>query len=206
MPWPGTAGAFPSRCATFSRAGLQRDRSDPALLGAEQGARLLARNPLFSGLAPAQLAPLANTCRVVRFGAGETVLRQGELGDTLYQVVEGQLAVDLEGSDGPPRRLAELATGAVFGEMGLFAGEPRSATVRALDACLLLEVHRPRPDAAAGGRTGPGGALCGPDRGAPSRQPAADANGSGTRQPGPRPSRPDPPAAPTGGRRLSAPR
>jgi small-conductance mechanosensitive channel/CRP-like cAMP-binding protein len=121
---------------------VQRDRSDPALLGAEQGARLLARNPLFSALAPAQLAALASSCRVVRFGAGETVLRQGELGDTLYQVVEGRLAVDLEGSDGPPRRLAELAAGAVFGEMGLFAGEPRSATVRALDACLLLEVHR----------------------------------------------------------------
>jgi len=121
---------------------VQRDRSDPDLLGTEQCADLLGRNPLFAELAPAQLAVLAAGSRVVRFGVGETVLRQGEQGDTLYQVVEGRLAVELEGSGELPRQLDELVASAVFGEMGLFAGAPRSATVRALEACLLLEVHR----------------------------------------------------------------
>jgi CRP-like cAMP-binding protein len=64
------------------------------------------------------------------------------VGDTLYQVGEGRLAVLLESGEQPVQVLAELGAGDVFGEMGLFAGEPRTATVRALDACMLLEVSR----------------------------------------------------------------
>lgn len=121
---------------------VQRNRSDPALLGTEQCADLLGRNPLFAELAPAQLAVLAAGSRVVRFGVGETVLRQEELGDSLCQVVEVWLAVEVESSDAVPRRVAELGPGEVLGEMGMFAGEPRSATVRVQEASLLLEVHR----------------------------------------------------------------
>ena len=121
---------------------VQRDPGDPALLGTEQCADLLGRNPLFAGLAPDQLAVLAAGSRVVRFGVGETVLRQGELGDSLYQVLEGRLAVEVEGSGAVPQRLAELGAGEVLGEMGMFAGEPRSATLRVLEASLLLEVRR----------------------------------------------------------------
>lgn len=126
----------------------RRDRADPDQLNGARRARLLAANPLFAPLHPHQLDALAAACRALRFGAGEVVIRQGDLGDSLYQVVAGRLAVLLE-DDGPPDRpggqpqpLAELAAGDVFGEMGLFAAEPRSATVRAREACVLLEVTR----------------------------------------------------------------
>lgn len=121
---------------------VQRDRQHPALCDEEQRARLLGHNPLFSNLDPGQLMTLAQRCQVLRFGAGETVLRQGDVGDALYQVVEGRLAVELHRPGQGEVRIAELRAGEVAGEMGLFAGEPRSATVRALQASLLLEVER----------------------------------------------------------------
>ena len=120
----------------------RRDRADPSLLGAARCAALLASHPLFADLEPAQLEVLAAACRVQRFGPGEAVLRQGDTGDALYQVVEGQLAVLLTVADQPEQVVAQLAAGDVFGEMGLFAAEPRSATVRSLEACVLLELRR----------------------------------------------------------------
>ena len=121
---------------------VRQDRQDASLLSTGDCARLLAQNPLFVHLTPEQLATLAASCRVLRFGAGESVLRQGELGESLYQVVEGQLTVEQEGPGQQRSALATLAVTDVFGEMGLFAAEPRSATVRAFEACLLLEVSR----------------------------------------------------------------
>jgi small-conductance mechanosensitive channel/CRP-like cAMP-binding protein len=120
----------------------RRDRADPSRLNREQCIALLGANPLLTTLQPAQLATLAAGCRVLRYGPGETVIRQGDVGDTLYQVAQGRLAVLLESGEQPVQVLAELGAGDVFGEMGLFAGEPRTATVRALDACRLLEVSR----------------------------------------------------------------
>lgn len=120
----------------------RRDRADPAQLNQHQCTGLLSCNPLFADLKPAQLAALAEGCRALRFGPGEAVIRQGETGDSLFQVVEGRLAVLVESAGQPARTVGELQRGDVFGEMGLFAGQPRSASVRALEACVLLEVQR----------------------------------------------------------------
>lgn len=57
-------------------------------------------------------------------------------------MVEGRLAVELHKPEQAAVRIAELGAGEVAGEMGLFAGEPRSATVRSIETSLLLEVER----------------------------------------------------------------
>lgn len=121
---------------------VQRNRHNPGRYGQEQRARLLASNPLFRDLDSGQLMTLAQRCQVLCFGPGETVLRQGDVGDALYQVVEGRLAVELHKPEQAAVRIAELGAGEVAGEMGLFAGEPRSATVRSIETSLLLEVER----------------------------------------------------------------
>ena len=100
-------------------------------------AELLAANPLFASLSTAQLATLAPLTRCVRFGPGETVVREGERGDCLYQVVEGEVAVS-KGDE----RVATLSCGAVFGEMTLLTDTPRNATVRSHGETVLLEVER----------------------------------------------------------------
>ncbi len=68
---------------------------------------------------------------------GEVIVRQGEAGDCMYVIQAGQVEI-LREEEGKQVRLAVLGEGEVFGEMALFEGEVRSATVRVLgEACVL---------------------------------------------------------------------
>jgi len=110
----------------------------------EQRAHLLAANPLFANLSHNERLTLAPLTRCLKFGPGETIVREGERGDCLFQVVSGSLEVSKQGAGhlGNPIDVARLETAAVFGEMTLFTDEPRNATVRTLTETVLLEVER----------------------------------------------------------------
>lgn len=71
----------------------------------------------------------------------EIVCRQGELGDAMYVVQEGELAVIRE-DGGVETVVGSLLRGDVFGEMALFDREPRSATVRAVGDVRVLTLDR----------------------------------------------------------------
>ncbi|MGB5136115.1 MAG: mechanosensitive ion channel family protein [Prochlorococcaceae cyanobacterium] len=115
---------------------------DPAGYDKQARMDLLAQNVYFSHLSPAQLQQVAPHTRCVRFAAGEAVIIEGEEGDALFQLVEGRVEVIKLLEGGFEKKVAELEPGAIFGEMGVFSGETRSATVRALQECVLLEVER----------------------------------------------------------------
>ena len=70
--------------------------------------------------------------RLLEFGPGAIVFRQGERGDSLYIVKTGVLEVLTtrgDGADNVP--IAYLGTGEVLGELALLTGSPRTATARA---------------------------------------------------------------------------
>lgn len=95
--------------------------------------------PFFEALPEDVLAVLARDAGCVAYGAGERVVLAGEPGDTCYVVDEGTVAVLV--SDGKAeRQVAVLEPGALFGEMSLLTGEPRTATVRALGDARLVAV------------------------------------------------------------------
>lgn len=75
------------------------------------------------------------------YNDGEVIVRQGELGDSMYVVQEGRVEVVQE-KDGRDIKLAELEDGDFFGEMALFEKEVRSATVRALGSVRILTVDK----------------------------------------------------------------
>ena len=75
------------------------------------------------------------------YEGGEIIVRQGEKGDCMYVIQEGQVeVVQIKGED--IVRLAALDQGDFFGEMAIFEKETRSATVRALGEVRLLTVDR----------------------------------------------------------------
>ena len=76
------------------------------------------------------------------YAAGEYIVREGETGDCMYVVLEGAAEVVHEGADGEIVRLGTLDAGEFFGEMALFGGETRSASVRALEPVRMLTVDR----------------------------------------------------------------
>ena len=136
------------RSIPFPVRELQRRRPDQvadalvASLPPQEGRLLLASHSLFADLPPADLDSLLSHSRPVLFTAGEAIVREGATGRSLYQVISGRVEVQKEVQPGYSIHVAELGPGEVFGEMTLFQGAPRSATVRALEDSRLLRVDR----------------------------------------------------------------
>ena len=72
---------------------------------------------------------------------GEAIVRQGEVGNSMYVVQAGEVEVLRETEDGEVR-LAVLGAGDFFGEMSIFEHEVRSATVRARGQARVLTVDK----------------------------------------------------------------
>ena len=108
---------------------------------AEQEWQTMRAVPLFAGLNETDLRALGQKFLSERFAAGADIVLQGEPGDKLYLITQGQVEV-LHGEGEQQRRLAILSTGDYFGEMALVANLPRAATVRALEVTQLYSLGR----------------------------------------------------------------
>ncbi len=75
------------------------------------------------------------------YAAGATVVRQGESGDCMYVIQEGQVEVLIEQA-GQTTRLAVRGPGEFIGEMAIFEREARMATVRTLGPARILKVDK----------------------------------------------------------------
>jgi small-conductance mechanosensitive channel/CRP-like cAMP-binding protein len=98
---------------------------------------MLAGTDLFGLLSDEERRGLAEVSPIHAFGAGESIVRQGDEGRSAYVVCKGRVRVSLDPGDA---ELATLEPGAYFGEMSLLTGEPRTATVRAVGDCEVMEV------------------------------------------------------------------
>ncbi|MCC6749969.1 MAG: cyclic nucleotide-binding domain-containing protein [Deltaproteobacteria bacterium] len=94
---------------------------------------ILRAAPLFGRLRNEDLVPLARVAEVETIGAGEEIFEEGDLGNVLYVVARGKVAITRAGG-----LLAELGPGETFGEMSVLDAEPRSAGARAVEATELL--------------------------------------------------------------------
>lgn len=98
---------------------------------------------LFGDLGAATMAMLKDKLRWVEVAAGEVLMAQGEAGDaSAYLAISGRLRVYMTGDDGP-RMVRELSRGDVIGEMSLYTGEARSATVVAIRDSVLVQLEKP---------------------------------------------------------------
>ena len=107
-------------------------RLRPLAKGSDTG-ELLSQVQLFAGLGADDIARLADVAVPRRWDAGEVVFREGDSGDTCYVVRTGAARVTRNHSDGRAITLAELRRGDMFGELAMWGGETRSATVEALE-------------------------------------------------------------------------
>lgn len=73
---------------------------------------------------------------------GEVLFNKGEVGNSLYGVLSGRLRaiVPIEGAEA--KILGDISQGETVGEMAVFSGEPRSATVVAIRDSVLVEVSK----------------------------------------------------------------
>ena len=104
---------------------------------------LMGRIDLFSSLPPERLQALAAGLVPGFFRVGETLMRHGEAGESMFVLVEGLLEVRADlGSRGAEQAVAVIQPGEFQGEMSLLTGEPRSATVVALTDAVTWEITK----------------------------------------------------------------
>jgi len=72
---------------------------------------------------------------------GALIIKQGQIGDSIFVIGSGSAEVLLYVNGEPEILLSIVRRGDTFGEMGFFERRPRSATVRAREACVVLEVR-----------------------------------------------------------------
>lgn len=101
---------------------------------------VISSSPLFEMLSSTELAHLAELAEQRRYAAGEAVFEEGELGDSLYVIIRGEVEVVRGEGGGVPRPLTVLTAPDFFGEMSLIDKEYRSATVRARTEAVLLRL------------------------------------------------------------------
>ena len=103
----------------------------------------VARLPLLSGVPSSNLELALGRLQAVAVGAGEVVIREGDVADRFYIIESGTFAVSQATPSGADREIRRLGPDAVFGELGLLSGVPRSATVTAVDDGVLLALDGP---------------------------------------------------------------
>ncbi len=102
----------------------------------------LRKVPLFHTLDETFLEYISNSTRRLPFRKGDYLIHQGDEGDSFYILLSGRAEVIFEEPSGLERQLAEIGSGDSFGEIALLEAVPRTASVRAVEEGLALQLSR----------------------------------------------------------------
>src|SRR5437870_5120411 len=104
--------------------------------------RVLRTVPLFSLFSEEQLSSLVPALQHRSYPRNACILNAGEMTDTLYIILSGRARILIDDGHGREVILNVLGPNEFFGEMSLVDAQPRSATVKALDACEVLFISK----------------------------------------------------------------
>ena len=111
-------------------------------------AKSLAKNsPLGVELTDEECAMLGEIIRVAGLKAGDFLLQEGVVDDSLHVLVSGRLEVVKGDQGGEFVTLHVLQPGGMAGELGFIDGMPHSAGLRAITDCEVFSIHRKEFDA-----------------------------------------------------------
>lgn len=101
---------------------------------------VLSKVPIFTGLNRKHLNRLSKLMVPRSFKAGEAIVQEKDRPAGFFVIASGKVEVVRDAASDKPKALATLGPGDFFGEMALFEGQARSATVRALEdtECLAM--------------------------------------------------------------------
>jgi CRP/FNR family transcriptional regulator, cyclic AMP receptor protein len=105
-------------------------------------AELLKAVAIFKDLDDNEIGEIAAVCKEEKFNSGEYIFREGEAGNRLYLIVEGEVRISRDVPGSGEEALAVLKKGALFGEMSVFDRSERSTHAIANGGCTLLTVSR----------------------------------------------------------------
>jgi len=103
---------------------------------------LLKQAAIFADLDEGELQRVAEVCREQKFQGAETVFKEGEPGNRLYIIAEGEVRISRNIPGSGEEALAVLKKGSVFGEMAIFDRSERSTDAIANADSVLLTISR----------------------------------------------------------------
>lgn len=98
---------------------------------------VIRRVPAFADLTDDELDTVLATLKARRGNPGDVLFRQGDPGESLVIVLDGELAVRVDGNE-----VARLGRGEVVGEVAFVDAQPRSATIETVTGATVIELTR----------------------------------------------------------------
>lgn len=127
--------AFPTRTLFIENQSLEPDFAESV----DEVFERLSAVPLFAPLTDDETQLIAEKVEAKIFTTGEKIVRRGQDARSMFVIQRGSVTVQIN-DDGHVKVLRTLGEGDFFGEMGLFTGEPRTATVITLEETEVLEI------------------------------------------------------------------
>jgi len=104
--------------------------------------KLLREHPLFSGLSAEMIERLSSHAVIKEVRRGTTIFTKGDAGNSLFAVCEGSVKMTSPSADGKDAVFNLINEGAIFGEIALLDGRPRTADAVAATDCQLMVIDR----------------------------------------------------------------
>ena len=104
--------------------------------------QLLRQVAIFADLDEGELARVAEVCHEQRFVSAKTIFKEGEPGNRLYIIAEGDVRISRQIPGSGEEALAILKKGTIFGEMSIFDQSERSTDAIANTDCILITITR----------------------------------------------------------------
>ncbi len=127
--------AFPTRTLHIEN----KEQEEVFLEGNNDILERLSNVDIFAPLSGDETKKLADASRLRLFAPGEKIVRRGQTGNSMFVIHRGAVNVQIR-EDGKIKIIRNLREGDFFGEMGLFTGEPRTATVEAETETEVVEI------------------------------------------------------------------
>lgn len=130
-------------CLSEKAAPADRDKPGSLANLREEGVLMehllmLQSVPLFATMTLEQLEAIHLCLSEQHYTLGEHVFAEGDVGDEMYIVAQGEIEIVIKPDSTEPLHLATVAPGSYFGEMAILDNEPRSATARVSKDTRLL--------------------------------------------------------------------
>jgi CRP-like cAMP-binding protein len=103
---------------------------------------LLRSVPLFANIEPSKLKLLAFTSERLTFQPGQSLMKQGDIGDAGYLIVKGEADVIIETNDGKMLTVANVGRNVFVGEIAILCDMPRTATITATSELDTLRISK----------------------------------------------------------------
>ncbi len=108
----------------------------------ERVTRKVSSAQLFGGLSMDEIRAVIGGLKLQSREAGEVITVEGEPGDSLFILTDGQVRVHVRGASGRSSSIRDLESPSFFGEISIVYGKPRTATIACKTTCELLELDK----------------------------------------------------------------